>query len=196
MKQAVVATFVLALIAFPLEAREPSGPVPKQSPGTWFRDEDYPTSERVKGARGITVFSLLVDPEGIVHDCRVDTSSGSVALDATACALLKARASFFPARDGKGKKIASVYQGKINWRLPANLPINLPAAKTLTVTVDIDKQGMVERCLTEKSADLVLPVDPCMQYPVGKKGNPFNGADGQPAAVRFVMRTTQEVQPR
>lgn len=104
MKRVVVATFFSALIATPLAAREPTGPVPRQSPGTWLRDEDYPSSESVKGARGITEFTLLLDAGGSVHDCRVDRSSGSVALDATACALLKERASFFPARDGQGKK--------------------------------------------------------------------------------------------
>lgn len=66
----------------------------------------------------------------------------------------------------------------------------------MTVTVDIDKRGVVERCLIEKSGNIDAPVDPCLGFPVGRKMNPFNGADGQPTAVRIVMRNTQDVQPR
>lgn len=182
--------------ASPAVAREPTKPIPRQAPASWFKEEDYPTAERFKGISGTTTFNLLVGDDGSVRDCSIATSSGSAALDATACALLKARASFVPARDGNGRKIESIYNGRVTWRLPAGSPTNLPAPQGFTVSVDMNKNGVVEKCTVEKTADFSLPADPCMRYPVGMKGPSYIDKDGKPIAVRLLNHMSMEVQPR
>ncbi len=145
---------------------------------------------------GASGFRLLVGSDGSVKDCVISSSSGSPVLDATACALLKARASFAPGRDATGKKVESIFSSRVSWVLPAGFPINLPEPRSLTVLVDVSKEGVVEKCTVEKSVDFTTPSDPCVQYPVGRKGASFIGKDGKPIAVRFVNRMTNEVQAR
>ena len=170
--------------------------MPKGSPGNWLHDGDYPISERAKGVSGTTGFRLLIGKDGSVADCHVENSSGSAALDETTCALLKTRASFQPARDERGRAIEGTYNGRITWRLPANSTIPMPSPRTLTVTVDISKEGVVEKCSVDTSGDYTLPADPCQRYPVGSKGKIFVGKDGLPFPVRFVNRMTTTVEPR
>ncbi|WP_374552852.1 energy transducer TonB [Sphingobium yanoikuyae] len=183
-------------IAGPVAAREPTGPEPKTSPGSWIKDSDYPTDERFKGVSGATEFQLLVDVDGGVKDCHVDASSGSAVLDATACALLKARASFLPARDGSGRTIESIYRNRVSWRIPEGAVMPLPTPQSFTLIVDMDKDGVVEKCTVEKNADFPLPADPCMRYPVGRKGAAYMSKDGTPIATRLFNRVSMEVQPR
>lgn len=180
----------------PAVAREPTPPVPNSNPGSWLKEDDYPSAERAKGISGTSGFKLLVGNDGSVKDCHIESSSGSAALDATACALLKVRASFQPGRDGNGKKIESIYSGRLTWRLPTSVATSVPEPQTLTITVDISKDGVVEKCMSDKSADFSLPADPCMRYPVGMKGRSYIGADGLPIPVRLVNRTSMAIEPR
>ncbi|EZP72783.1 TonB-like protein [Sphingomonas paucimobilis] len=196
MKSILAGGGLLILAACPAFAREPVGPTPRASPGSWFSDKDYPTSESAKGASGTAAFNLLVQEDGGVKDCRIVQSSGSPALDATTCALLKERASFYPARDGKGRKIESIYSGRITWRLPAGSVVLFPEPQTLIITVDISSEGVVEKCSSVKSGEFEVPVDPCMRYPVGLKGRVYAGPDGKPVAARYIERITHEMQSR
>ncbi|WP_052757577.1 energy transducer TonB [Sphingobium chungbukense] len=196
MKRAMMVGFLLAVSIGPVAAREPIRAVPKDSPGNWFHDKDYPISERAKGVSGTTSFKLLIGDDGRVKDCNVESSSGSPVLDETACTLLKERASFFPAKDRRGKPVNGTYNGRISWRLPIHSAISMPPPQTLTVTVDISKDDVVEKCSFEKSGDFTLPVDPCLRFPVGSKGPPYAGKNGLPFPIRFVNRMTTTVEAR
>jgi protein TonB len=99
-------------------AKEATAPVPKTDPSTWVTTKDYPSSELGRGAAGTTAVALAVDRDGVVSDCGITASSGFAALDATACALLKARARFVPGRDGNGRKIETVWRTRIAWKIP------------------------------------------------------------------------------
>jgi protein TonB len=63
-------------------------------------------------------FELPARPDGTVSFCRVMRSSGSRALDAGTCRLLRAPVRYLPARDEAGQPVSDDVFGTIEWRLP------------------------------------------------------------------------------
>ena len=85
---------------------------------TVFSADDYPVSAQRNGEEGTVQAQLTVDESGRVADCKVLRSSGSEALDSATCGILERRARFIPARDAKGKSVAStVVTPPIRWQL-------------------------------------------------------------------------------
>lgn len=106
-------------------APPPAPPPPKIEPArakanlaTYFSDDDYPASALRAEESGTAAFRLTVAPNGRVNDCTITSSSGSAALDATTCKLLKQRARFTPARDSSGNPTTDSHNGRITWRIP------------------------------------------------------------------------------
>jgi protein TonB len=87
--------------------------------GSYVSNADYPDSASRDGEQGTTRFRLSVGPDGRVTDCTVTGSSGSSALDATTCRLMKSRARFTPARDSNGNPATDNVASAIHWELPA-----------------------------------------------------------------------------
>ena len=85
---------------------------------SYVSDEDYPSSAVRNEEQGTTRFRLAVGPDGRVTDCSVTSSSGSSALDATTCRLMKQRAKFSPARNSDGEKTSDTVASAIRWVLP------------------------------------------------------------------------------
>ena len=79
---------------------------------------DYPSSALRNEEQGTTRFRLTVGPDGRVADCTITSSSGSSALDATTCRLMKSRARFVPARDSEGQPVADTATSAVRWVLP------------------------------------------------------------------------------
>ena len=180
-------------------ASEVVAPKPMTDPSTWVTSDDYPKSEIGRGATGVTVFTLLVSKYGDVEDCRIQGSSGSVALDATACALIKIRARFTPGRDGSGKKIAALYRSRVRWQMPNGVNMPIPAGpQILSIAVNFSVAGVVESCTVVEGQDnlRVDAMTPCVQFPVGLKRRPFADAAGTARAVRMIMRQTVEIKPQ
>lgn len=84
-----------------------------------FSDDDYPAVSVMKGLSGKVRFVLLIAEDGRVADCTIVDTSGVPALDSQACALLKARAKFEPARGLDGKPAKDSHVGAIVWRMSA-----------------------------------------------------------------------------
>lgn len=84
-----------------------------------FDDEDYPASAVRAGESGTVGFRAEIGPNGLVTDCTVTASSGSMALDLTTCRLIKSRARFDPALDEAGRLTTDWLSGQIVWSLPA-----------------------------------------------------------------------------
>jgi protein TonB len=86
-----------------------------------FSDSDYPASA-IRGEESGTVrASLTVGPDGRVTNCTVTASSGSAALDAATCNILRRRGRFTPARDSSGNPTSdTVAAPPIRWVLPTN----------------------------------------------------------------------------
>jgi protein TonB len=87
--------------------------------GSYISDGDYPASAIRNEEQGTTRFLLQVSAEGRVTGCTVTRSSGSSALDSTACRLMRARARFTPARDSSGNPTTDSVANAIHWVLPA-----------------------------------------------------------------------------
>lgn len=96
----------------------PRAAKPLGAPGKWVSDSDYPAGALHRGLQGASAFELTIGPDGRVRDCRITRSSGSADLDAATCAKVSERASFTPARDGKGDLVAGSFSGVIRWRIP------------------------------------------------------------------------------
>ncbi len=87
---------------------------------TYFSTDDYPASALRARAEGLVSFTVEVNTEGRVTDCRIDTSSGSPALDVATCRIMRVRARYIPARDGQGVVVPGTDFGTIIWQLPAD----------------------------------------------------------------------------
>jgi protein TonB len=110
----------------PLPPTPPPPPPPKFEPaqahanlGSYVSDADYPDAALRSEEQGTTRFRLLVGRDGKVSDCIVTGSSGSSALDAATCRLMKSRARFTPARDASGNATTDSVASAIRWVLPA-----------------------------------------------------------------------------
>lgn len=112
-----------------VEAPPPPPPPPppkiqaaKSSKGdlrTLFSTDDYPESALRNEEQGTVRVSFTVGPNGRVTDCSVTQSSGSSALDAATCRIIKARARFTPATDGSGAQVSDTQSSPpITWRVP------------------------------------------------------------------------------
>ena len=85
---------------------------------SYVSDADYPASALRNEEQGTTRFRLTIGPDGRVSACAVTSSSGSSALDATTCRLMKNRARFTPARDSSGQPTGDTASSAIRWVLP------------------------------------------------------------------------------
>jgi protein TonB len=87
---------------------------------SYVSDEDYPSNAVRNEEQGTTRFRLAVGPDGKVRECSVTSSSGSSALDATTCKLMKQRARFTPAKNNRGEATADTVASAIRWVLPSD----------------------------------------------------------------------------
>ena len=92
----------------------------KANLASYVSDADYPASAQRNEEQGTTRFRLSVGRDGRVADCTVTGSSGSPALDAATCRVMKSRARFTPARDSSGNTTSDSVSSAIKWVLPAD----------------------------------------------------------------------------
>lgn len=108
---------------------DPQAAIParaKANLASLFSDKDYPAAAVAAREQGLVGFTLGVDPEGRVSGCTVTRSSGSAALDGATCDLIRARASFTPARDSGGAPVSDEVRGRISWVMPPAMPAPTP----------------------------------------------------------------------
>ncbi|MEG3082389.1 energy transducer TonB [Sphingomonas sp. PB2P12] len=85
----------------------------------WFGPDDYPRSALRNGKEGAVKVALLVASDGLVEACEVVTGSGTSSLDRGTCRAAVRHGEFTPARDAKGRAIASrVDMPRVRWALP------------------------------------------------------------------------------
>lgn len=85
--------------------------------GSLVSDSDYPASALRNEEQGTTGFRLTVGPDGRVQNCVVTSSSGSSALDAATCRIMRSRARFTPARNNLGESVTDTVNSRIVWRI-------------------------------------------------------------------------------
>lgn len=122
--------FAAALLLCASEAHAQVTPAkPSNDPATWVTESDYPIKALRDGAEGMVRFLLVIDANGAVIGCTVETSSGSALLDDATCRLLTARAVFQPAKGSDGRPREGAYRAAIKWQLPPPPP----AAETVMI---------------------------------------------------------------
>ena len=90
-------------------------PTPKNNPGTWVSDNDYPTGALMAGHNGIVQFRLQIDEAGKIVGCRILQSFKPGDFDKLTCELIGRRARFDPALDAAGKPIKWFYVNRVRW---------------------------------------------------------------------------------
>jgi periplasmic protein TonB len=106
----------------------PPPPPPKIQPArakgdlrALFSTDDYPESALRNEEQGTVRVSFTVGSNGRVQDCNVIQSSGSSALDAATCRIIRSRARFTPATDSSGATVADQQTSpSIKWVVPKN----------------------------------------------------------------------------
>ncbi len=84
-----------------------------------FSSDDYPPSALRDDVEGTAKASLTIGTDGRVTACSIIQSSGSSALDAATCSVLKRRARYTPARDDSGNPTTDTQNTPaISWRIP------------------------------------------------------------------------------
>lgn len=128
-------------------------PKPKAvDPGAWVTNADYPLAAIRANEQGIVSFRLDIDQQGRVTGCTITASSGSSTLDVTTCRLLMRRGRFEPARDERGRAVASSFSSRFRWVIPPRQPIQ-DRPGLLVVRIDLAPDGRVENCSSEASGE-------------------------------------------
>ena len=116
----MTASVLLALLLAQSAAPAPNATLapPTAWPFRRFSDDDYPAGALRAREQGRVVYRVTIGPEGRVSGCDVRISSGSPALDAATCRIVRSRARFTPARDSAGRPVPDRRDGDVLWRLP------------------------------------------------------------------------------
>lgn len=91
---------------------------PRNDPGNWVTTNDYPSRDLREGNQGLARFLLTIGTNGKVEACTITQSTGFRGLDEATCKYVSRRASFKPATDGNGAKVAGSYAGSVRWLIP------------------------------------------------------------------------------
>jgi TonB family protein len=97
----------------PALARRASGNVAR-----YFDDDDYPAAAVASLQGGTVKFAMLVGEDGRVADCTIIEPSGAAELDGQACAIVRERAKFEPARGKDGKPAKDAVLTSVRWVIP------------------------------------------------------------------------------
>lgn len=152
-------------------------------------DTDYPASALRAGEQGTVRFTLEVGPYGRVTNCTVTESSGSAALDAATCRLMRTRARFTPARDSAGNPTGDSHDGRITWRIePA---YNRPFAPMLMVE---EMRSDAAGALSCSSSFNTRPPEPkpCEAAQTGAQLAALARSQRMPMALSTVMTLTPQ----
>ncbi|HEX9964195.1 MAG TPA: energy transducer TonB [Allosphingosinicella sp.] len=95
---------------------------------------EYPARALAAGEQGAVGFKVVLDRDGYASSCEVTHSSGHPRLDQETCQLILSRATFKGIRDGSGRKVSSVHQGVVNWKLPGAAPGPAPVGVKIAST--------------------------------------------------------------
>lgn len=114
---------------------------------------EYPARALAAGEQGAVGFRVNLDREGYASACEVTRSSGYPRLDQETCELILKRATFKGIRDANGRKLSTVHEGVINWRLPDSATPASGAAPTRVAANLPEKKVCRRRLKTGSLAD-------------------------------------------
>lgn len=100
----------LLAIAFPLEAQQRL-----TDPSTWISNEDLSSDANAKTQKSLVRVEYIVNPNGLVTDCKVAFLTGERTVAKTICSLVEKRARYIPAYSKKGEPIAAKDTLTVSW---------------------------------------------------------------------------------
>jgi protein TonB len=173
-------------------AFNPRAPKPMSYPGSWVMTADYPTDSLRANEQGSTGFTVTVDTQGRVKDCRISASSGSPRLDETTCRLVTQRARFTPATDSKDNPIEGTYSNRVRWVLPTITP---PEPGQAVTTYTVEANGDVTGCKVVLEGAAATSMNRIAGFCGNtKKMKPYLDADKKPVSRKVTMTTTVTVE--
>lgn len=161
-------------------------------PGSWVMTADYPADSLRANEQGSSAFTVTVDTQGRVKDCRITGSSGSPRLDETTCRLVTQRARFTPATDSKDNPIEGTYSNRVRWVLPAVTP---PEPGRAVTTYTVQASGDVTDCKVVLEGAAATSMNRMAGFCGNtKKMKPYLDADKNPVTRKVTMTTTIAVE--
>ncbi len=121
---------VVAAAAVPAAGKDAPRVVKEAVPvnvGEWLGADNYPASAIRAGEQGRVVAIVSIDATGHPTACRIDISIGSPALEKGTCDVVLAKGQFEPARDARGRAVASAMTMPVRWVLPGEGDYPLPS---------------------------------------------------------------------
>lgn len=192
-----VRTIQDAIKALNARANDKSAPAqPLGDPAGFFGPDVYPAAAQRASEQGRSVVRIELDARGFPTGCTVITSSGSTALDEATCRIAQTKMQYAPARNGKGKPIASQYTLPVRWVLPTQTDtpprsVDLSAGRAqisdVLIEFQVDESGKAASCKAlRKPQD---GSDPCDGFKPGAGEFPTGMADGRPVRSVLTMET-------
>ena len=113
-----------------------------------FTTDDYPAAALRRGEHGTVGARIKIDASGAVIDCTIAKSSGSAVLDATTCAVIRARAHYPQLTDADGRAPLRYDVVRIKWVILRDdrLPVADGYAR---YTFDLAANGALSNCVPE-----------------------------------------------
>jgi len=193
MKNGLILATAALLLSHPALAAEPAPAKPASEPASWVTTEDYPQEALRYSQQGTVGFRIDIGPDGAPANCTIVSSSGSQVLDKRTCELIQERAYFEPARDAKGKAVASSYINRVRWVLPVS---DAPKPFDLTISFVVGADGKVTNCTSTGGEG--MPANAMAGFAQGCSSAqyvPYNGPDGKPVARKVTLRMSASVDP-
>lgn len=173
-------------------AYNPRAPQPMSYPGSWVVTADYPADSLRANEQGSTGFTVTVDTQGRVKECRISGSSGSPRLDEATCRLVTQRARFTPATDSKNNPIEGTYANRVRWVLPAITP---PEPGQAITTYTVQANGDVTNCRVVLEGAAATSMNRMAGFCGNtKKMKPYLDAASKPVVRTVTMTTTITVE--
>ncbi len=115
-------------------------------PATWFGPDAYPAEAIRSREEGRVVARLSIDARGRAVGCSIETSSNSVVLDTTTCAIAIEHLVFKPAWNTRGDPVPSEFLLPVRWTMPQSVPV--PRVSFSAVSrAEISSSGAVLNCV-------------------------------------------------
>jgi hypothetical protein len=166
------------LLLFAAAASALSAPEPKK-PGSWWSYDDVPTQMLQDEVTYIVGYSLVVDPQGKIRECRIESTSGLPQLDKYTCKLATRRARLDPATNAAGEPVFGAYRQYASFWMGDTFPkpredwgdlkvtvaaARIPDGKTKHVwlALSVDAVGIPTDCVpTKREKEFQLAQDVC-----------------------------------
>ena len=183
-----------------------------------FAPANYPFYANGRGDEGKVRFEVTINARGSVTDCTTTEEAEAETLNQPTCDLILAQARFDPARDRRGRAVASTFSRQVAWVLQHRPPMAVTDSHE-RVVLTFDGAGKVD-CRIEASAGATVDPRTCAmvlktpmtlsmansqsviargitaRYAVVSESSGFAGADAMARALQVGKREGEDLNDR